>query len=60
MKTIEVSKVTETIKEMCIEANHYLTEDMKEALQIALENEASPLGKQVLNQLQENLHIGDQ
>lgn len=60
MKTIEVSKVTETIKEMCIEANHYLTEDMKEALQIALENEASPLGKQVLNQLQENLHIADQ
>ena len=60
MKTIEVSKVTETIKEMCIEANHYLTEDMKEALQTALENEASPLGKQVLNQLQENLHIADQ
>jgi len=60
MRAIEVSKVTEAIKEMCIEANHYLTADMKEALQTALKKEASSLGKQVLNQLQENLDIAGQ
>ncbi|MBO4987425.1 MAG: fumarate hydratase [Lachnospiraceae bacterium] len=57
MKVIEVSKVTETIKEMCIEANHFLSEDMKEALYNAQKEEESALGKQILGQLQENLSI---
>lgn len=60
MRTIEVSRVTEAIKEMCIETNHYLTEDMRLALNTAADKEASPLGKQVLNQLKENLAIADQ
>jgi len=42
---------------MCIEANHYLTPDMDRALKIACEKEKSPLGKQVLSSLQENLCI---
>ena len=42
---------------MCIEASHFLTPDMKEALDKAKENEISPLGKQVLDQLSENLRI---
>lgn len=42
---------------MCIEANHFLSEDMKEALQTAHTQEKSPLGKQILDQLQENLQI---
>ena len=57
MKTIEVSRITETIKEMCIEANHFLSADMKEALCWAQETEESALGKQILGQLQENLCI---
>jgi len=57
MRTVEVAQITETIKEMCIEANHFLSEDMKEALCHAKETEESSLGKQILGQLQENLDI---
>ncbi len=57
MRTINVTQITKTIKEMCIEANHYLTPDMKQALENAADNEKTPLGKQILNQLQENLKI---
>lgn len=57
MKTIQVSEITKNIKEMCIEANHFLTKDMDKALKDACSCEKSPLGKQVLNQLQDNLKI---
>lgn len=57
VRTINVTQITKTIKEMCIEANHYLTPDMKQALENAADNEKTPLGKQILNQLQENLKI---
>ena len=57
MRTINVTQITKTIKEMCREANHYLTPDMKKALENASDNEKTPLGKQILNQLQENLKI---
>ncbi|MDE6202299.1 MAG: fumarate hydratase, partial [Lachnospiraceae bacterium] len=48
------------IKEMCIEANHFLTEDMKQALNQAEVAEKSPLGRQILNQLGDNLQIAAQ
>ncbi len=57
MKTINVQKISETIAEMCIEANHFLTPDMKEVLDRAAEEEESPVGKRVLGQLQDNLRI---
>lgn len=57
MRTIEVSTVIELIKEMCIEANHFLTKDMKQAIDGAVQTEKSPLGRQILQQLQENLQI---
>lgn len=57
MRTINLSDVTANIKEMCIEANHYLTPDMDEALKKAVDTEKSSLGKQILNQLQDNLTI---
>lgn len=57
MRAVDVSVVTQNIKEMCIEANHFLTEDMKCALAGAAASEKSPLGKQVLGQLEENLQI---
>ena len=57
MRTIHVSELTKNIKEMCIEANHYLTPDMDSALKCACYREKSPLGKQVLSSLQDNLKI---
>ncbi len=57
MRTIDVKEITKAIKEMCIEANHFLGADMKCALQTAKEQERAPLGKQILGQLQENLEI---
>lgn len=57
MKTIAVSTITDIIKEMCIEANHFLSADMKQALADAAQTERSALGRQILEQLQENLHI---
>lgn len=57
MRTIAVSTITDTIKEMCIEANHFLSADMKQALTDAAQAEKSALGRQILEQLQENLQI---
>lgn len=57
MRTIHVQQITEQIKEMCIQVNHYLSEDMEEALRNAQASEKSPLGCQILSQLQENLKI---
>jgi fumarate hydratase subunit alpha len=57
MRTLNVVDVTESIKEMCIEANHFLSEDMKCALDRAAETEEAPLGRQILEQLQENMEI---
>lgn len=57
MRTIQVSEITKNIKEMCIEANHFLAKDMDEAMKHAVETEVSPLGRQILCQLQDNLKI---
>ena len=57
MRILDVSLVTQAIKEMCIEANHFLAEDMKCALDKATQEESSTLGRQILEQLQENLVI---
>ena len=57
MRNISVKEITKLIKEMCIEANHFLAEDMKCALDKATQEESSTLGRQILEQLQENLVI---
>lgn len=57
MRTINVKEITDNIKEMCIEANHFLSKDMACAMKCAAETEKSPLGKQILSQLEENLQI---
>ncbi len=57
MREIEASKITEALRDMCIEASHYLSDDMKEALDKAALEERSPLGRQILCQLQDNLRI---
>ena len=60
MRTIKTDEIIHTIKEMCIEANHYLTEDMEQALNHATETEKAPLGKQILCQLRDNLRIASE
>ena len=57
IRTIRVEEITKNIKEMCIEANHFLSPEMAEAMKCAEKNEEAPLGKQILEQLQENLKI---
>ena len=59
MKIIDTTTISDNVKEMCIEANHYLSEDMNSALKNAVNTEKSELGKKILNQLQENLDIAD-
>ncbi len=57
IREIAVDVLTQNIKEMCIEANHYLTPDMDLALKSAVTTEKAALGRQILEQLQENLQI---
>lgn len=57
MREVNVSIITDNIKEMCIEANYFLTDDMKNVFENAVKNEESALGKQVLGQLEENLKV---
>lgn len=57
MREVNVSIITDNIKEMCIEANHFLTDDMKNVFENAVKKEESALGKQVLGQLEENLKV---
>lgn len=57
VRSVDVKLLTENIKEMCIQANHYLAPDMDKAMKNAHEKETKPLAKQILAQLLENLDI---
>ena len=57
MREINVNEITDAVSSMCIEVNHVLSEDMKCALDNAFNKEESELGKQILDQLKENLVI---
>lgn len=57
MRFIHVDEIVSNIKEMCIEANHFLAKDVDNALSRARQSEKSPLGRQILDQLKENLEI---
>lgn len=60
IRTIQTDTIIENIKEMCIEANHYLSSDMDKAMKAAVGTEKSELGRKILNQLQDNLKIADE
>ena len=57
MRELNVEKITQAVKEMCIEANHFLSPDMNEAIKDSMKNEKSEIGKKILSQLEENLKI---
>lgn len=60
IRTIQTDEITKNIKEMCIQANHYLSADMDAAMKYAADTEQSELGKKILHQLQDNLKIADE
>lgn len=60
IRTIQTDEITKNIKEMCIQANHYLSADMDAAMKHAVDTEQSELGKKILHQLQDNLKIADE
>jgi len=57
IRTVKTEEITKNVKEMCIEANHVLSSDMERVFLKAVDEETSPLGRQVLSQLKENLKI---
>lgn len=57
MRTVHTDEIIQNIKEMCIEANLSLSDDMKCRLEHAAGTEKTPLGKQILCQLRENMKI---
>ena len=59
MREISTGEITKNVKEMCIEANLTLTEDVKGRLYQAEAEEKKDLGKQILGQLKENLQIAE-
>lgn len=60
IRTVQTDEIITNIKEMCIEANHYLSPDMDGAMKRALQTEESELGRKILGQLQDNLKIADE
>ena len=60
IRNIHTDTIIETVKEMCIEANHFLSDDMKNSLEKAIKDEKSKLGKRILEQLDINLRIAEE
>ena len=60
LRNIKTEESKRNIKEMCIEANHILSPDMKDVFERAVQEENSPLGKRILGQLEENLIIAEE
>lgn len=60
IRTVSTEEIIKNVKEMCIEANHFLSKDMDEAMKNAVDAEKSELGRKILNQLQDNLKIADE
>lgn len=59
MREINVNRITEQIREMCIEANLFLSADVKERIVTAEASETNPVGKKILGQLVENMQIAE-
>ncbi len=57
IREISVKTVAEAVCELCIQANHFLSPDMRNALARAAGQETSPLASRILGQLEENLQI---
>jgi fumarate hydratase subunit alpha len=54
VRNIKAKKISETVARLCIEANYYLPEDVKNALEQARTTEQSELGRETLGRIIEN------
>jgi len=54
LREINVSKVKEIVKKLCIEANYYIGKDVIDRIEYFLEREESPTGKEILQLLLDN------
>lgn len=59
MREVSTKEITKNIKEMCIEANYTLSDDVKNKIINSAAVEESEIGKKILNQLEENMNIAD-
>ena len=59
MREIDVSKITDQISDMCIQANYHLSDDMQRSIQRGAASERSPLGRDIFSQLEENLKAAE-
>ncbi len=57
MREVNAKQITEVVKKMCIDSNYYLTEDVLKALDEGEKKEESPVGKEVFQQIKENIRI---
>lgn len=60
MREVDVQEIISNVKEMCIQINHFLSDDMKEAYKKAYKEEDSDIGKHILTKLQENLNVAEE
>jgi fumarate hydratase subunit alpha len=60
MRTVNTEEITKNIREMCMQVNVCLSDDVKSAILESKEKEESPLGKQILGQLDENMQIASE
>jgi len=59
LRELDVARITEAVRELSIETNIYLPDDVKNALREALDREESPLGREILQVILENLDIAE-
>ena len=55
MREIQASAITEAVREMCMEANYTLSQDMRERFEESTRQEKSPIGRQIFRQLEETV-----
>jgi fumarate hydratase subunit alpha len=60
MREVHISQIAEAVRDICLDANYVAGDDIRRAYDVALEREISPLGKQVLEQIIENVSVAEQ
>ncbi len=59
MRNIEVNTIIESVRDMCMTANYYLNDDIKQAMKSGLQHEESPIGIEILEKLLKNAELAE-
>lgn len=59
MREIHVDEIAQTVRDLCLETNYVMGEDVRRMLAVAQQREVSPLGREVLGQILENMAIAE-